>query len=902
MPPDRATPALVATHAGLWIDAAPVSRGEAIRRAADTPHLLLNAAVTASRLGYPELSGMDLLELFAFVHPARFVVPTAGGLARALDLSVPAEGADEAVFLHDAAGVLLDRLGAADWRERHGAYAIAQSLARLRWSWGGEVARRIKAPERPERSVFTTLPKWEDTAPRPKPRDVAVADGEVDARLDRMLGIGAERRDGQRAYARAAAHAFRPRSLASAPNVALIEAGTGIGKTLGYLAPATLWAETAQGTVWLSTYTKALQRQLDHETARAYDPAVKAAKVVVRKGRENYLCLLNLEDAVQGGFAGRAAIFAQLAARWAEYSRDGDMVGGDLPGWLATLFGRAAFSALTDRRGECVYAGCPHYRTCFIERSTRASVHADLVIANHALVMINAVRGRAEGAAMTRIVFDEGHHLFDAADATFAVALTGGEAIEVRRWILGPEKSSRGRRRGLSARLSDLISYDDEGALALEEASRAARSLPGDGWGGRLVAGIADGPVEALLAAVRAQVFARAADRPGHSEAGYSLETEVAEVLPAVVEAAEVAAQALEALARPLAALEARLVAVLDDAPDWLDGAARARVEGAAAGLRLRGQLLASWVGLLARLGGPADADFIDWFAVDRIEGRELDVGVHRHWLDPTRPLAKAVFEPAHGIVVTSATLRPRIATPAAEGDDWRSSELRTGVSHLALPPQRFAVDSPFDYAANARVLIVTDIKRGDIPALATAYRRLIEAADGGTLGLFTAIARLKAVHARIADPLAKAGFPLYAQHVDPIDTGTLVDIFRAEPKASLLGTDALRDGVDVPGQSLRLVVMEGVPWPRPTVLHAARRAAFGGAAYDDLVTAGRLAQAFGRLIRRADDRGTFVLIGPAVPSRLLAAFPPGTRIDRVGIDDAVAAVRDGQRVHASTA
>jgi ATP-dependent DNA helicase DinG len=90
------------------------------------------------------------------------------------------------------------------------------------------------------------------------------------------------------------------------------------------------------------------------------------------------------------------------------------------------------------------------------------------------------------------------------------------------------------------------------------------------------------------------------------------------------------------------------------------------------------------------------------------------------------------------------------------------------------------------------------------------------------------------------------------------------------------------------------------VPWPRPTVLHAARRAAFGGAAYDDLVTAGRLAQAFGRLIRRADDRGAFVLVGPAVPSRLLAAFPAGTRIDRVSIDDAVATVRDGQRVPAT--
>src|SRR3546814_2958746 len=86
-----------------------------------------------------------------------------------------------------------------------------------------------------------------------------------------------------------------------APNRVLAEAGTGIGKTLGYLAPASLWAEKAGGAVWVSTYTKALQRQLGHETARVYpDPAVRRARVVTRKGRENYLCLLNLEDALQG--------------------------------------------------------------------------------------------------------------------------------------------------------------------------------------------------------------------------------------------------------------------------------------------------------------------------------------------------------------------------------------------------------------------------------------------------------------------------------------------------------------------------------------------------------------------------------------------------------------------------
>ena len=191
-------------------------------------------------------------------------------------------------------------------------------------------------------------------------------------------------------------------------------------------------------------------------------------------------------------------------------------------------------------------------------------------------------------------------------------------------------------------------------------------------------------------------------------------------------------------------------------------------------------------------------------------------------------------------------------------------------------------------------MLIVTDVKPRDIAGLAHAYRMLIEAAGGGTLGLFTAIARLRAVHARLADPLARAGLPLYAQHVDPIDTATLVDIFRAEPGASLLGTDALRDGVDVPGTSLRQVIMEGVPWPRRTVLHAARRLAGGGKGFDDRVVMGRLAQAFGRLIRRADDHGHFVLLGPAVPSRLLGAFPPGVPIERVSLEEAVRLVKAG--------
>ncbi|MEO5493071.1 MAG: ATP-dependent DNA helicase [Sphingomonas sp.] len=879
-------PALHASHAGVWIadadGARAVGRGEAIRRASDTPMIVLNAPLVGQRLGYAELLGLDLLELFAFLKPATFLPPTPRGLARMVGLAPPEDEASIAAFLRDAAMALLAIPGA-DWPEREGAWTAAQSLARLRWPWAPVLADRIARPEQQERWLFSKLPEWDEVAPRPAPRPVTLDDGEVADRLAFLTGHGAEQRIGQRAFAEAAAAAFAPRMMRDNPNMLLAEAGTGIGKTLGYLAPASLWSEQAGGAVWISTFTKALQRQLNHETARLIpDPAERRRRVVTRKGRENYLCLLNLEDALQGGFAGRAAVLAHLVARWAAYSADGDMIGGDLPGWLPTLFRRNGSTALTDRRGECVYAGCPHYRKCFIERAARASAAADIVIANHALVMVNAARGREATSRPTRYVFDEGHHLFEAADSMFGVALTGQESIELRRWVVGPEATARGRRRGLAARLSDVASYDEAGGVAIQDAVEAARALASDGWLQRVAEGDPFGAVEKLLSAARGMVYARAAQ---DGDAGYGLETELAEPLPALIEAAAAAAQGLEALLRPMMTLGQRLEALLAEGPDWLDGQARARVEGAVASLAWRTETIGAWISLLARIGGPADPDFVDWLAVDRIEGREFDIGLHRRWLDPTRPLAATVLKPAHGVLVTSATLKG--------GDpDWQIADARAGVPHLDRAAGHFDVPSPFDYASQAEVLIVTDVKRGDLASLANAYARLIAAAGGGTLGLFTAIRRLRGVHARIADRLARDGLPLYAQHVDPIDPGTLVDMFRDEPRASLIGTDALRDGVDVPGESLRQVILEGVPWAKPTVLHAARRLAGGGSAFDDRLVRAKLAQAFGRLIRRADDRGAFVLLSAAMPSRLLAAFPPGVPIARVPLDEAVARVQ----------
>lgn len=884
-------PAIHASHGGCWLRdghgaTRTVAKGEAIVAAADTPLLLLNAPLVATRLGYPDLSGLDLLELYAFVHPAKFVVPTPKGLAHALNLPEPQGDDGVPAMLQQAAEALLATCEQSDWSEREGAWSALQNLTRLRWTWAPLLAARVAAPAKGERWLFARLPEWEEAPERPQPAQVALPAEEVTARLARLTGSEAESRPAQAAYAQEAGNVFEPRRREGLPHVLLAQAGTGIGKTLGYLAPASLWAERSGGTVWVSTYTKALQRQLRRESRRAW-PTTRAdgsQPVVVRKGRENYLCLLNLEDALQGGFNGRAAIMAQLIARWAAYSQDGDMIGGDLPGWLGTLFRQRGIKALTDQRGECVYAGCPHYRKCFIERASRASAQADLVIANHALVMVNAARGRDAAQRPTRIVFDEGHHVFEAADSTFAAALTGAETIELRRWVIGPERGSKGRRRGLSARLADLASYDEAGAKAIAAARHAAEALPGEGWMQRLHENQPSGPLEELLAAVRATVYAR--DESGGQEAGYGLETEAAQLDGAFVERAVAAQAALADLRSPLMRLGVRLEALLAEPPDWLDGPGRARIEGARHSLAWRIDLIAAWEALLERLGGPADPEFVDWLAVERAEAREFDIGIHRRWLDPMKPFARTVLEGAHGVMLTSATLR--------DGPDWDAAVAHSGAAELSVAPRLSSFESPFDYAGQAEVLIVTDVPKGDISALAGAYARLIEAAGGGALGLFTAIRRLRAVHGRIADRLARGGLPLFAQHVDPIDTGTLVDIFRDDPRASLLGTDALRDGVDVPGHSLRLVVMEQVPWPKPSILHRARRLAGGGQAHDDRIIRARLAQAFGRLIRSKNDHGMFVVLSSAFPSRLLSAFPAGTPVTRLTLDEAL------QRVAAS--
>lgn len=870
------------------------------RSVIDGPTMLCHARATAERIGQKRFPCLDVLELFAFVRPATFCLPTVTGLAAATNLPHPKSLEDDAVTLIKVVQRLLTGIG--EWNDdnKRQAFAMAKALDRAGWGWGPSVLAAFGEGQEDRGAglsalrVWTRLVPFEDQAPPPPPGNEPVLEDESRQRLQSLLSADAEKRDAQGDYAAVVSNAFRAKPAPDEPNLVVAEAGTGVGKTLGYLAPASVWAERNAGPVWVSTFTRNLQRQLEQELDSVFpDPDVKAERVVVRKGRENYFCLLNYEEALnRSGTDPSAVIPLALIARWVTATESGDMVGGDFPSWLADLFGAGRVYDLADRRGECIFSVCPHYRTCFVEKNVRRARTADIVVANHALVMVqSALGGLDDGTQPTRFVFDEGHHLFSAADSAFSAHLSAAETAELRRWLIGAEAGGRPTRsRGLKRRMDDLLGELDTDAevvaTALDAILSGARSLPAPGWLSRLEDGSPRGPAETFLSLIRQQVYTRT-----DPTSPYSLETDAVEPIDGLLDAATQLDAALQRLLEPAKLLITSLEKESERPAEELDSTTRTRIEGLCRSLERRAVVpLTAWRDMIAALTQETPEEFVDWLGVDRIDGRDIDVGVHRHWVDPTLPFARTVLDQAQGVAITSATLRDRTGD---EGLDWESADQQVGAFHVASTPVRSAHDSPFDYGASTRVFIVTDVRKDSLVQVASAFRDLFLASNGGALGLFTAIARLKATHDQIAPVLADAGLPLYTQHVDPLPTATLVDIFRAEENACLLGTDAVRDGVDVPGRSLRLMVFDRVPWPRPAILHRARRRAFGARSYDDRITRMRLKQAFGRIIRRQTDRGVFVLLDSMMPSRLLSAFPEDTPVERIELKETVVKTRE---------
>ena len=919
---------------------------------------------TQAKIHHDITDYLDVLELFAFVRPARFCLPTPGGLAEQLGLARPNTASEAAIIIAKAALALFDVIGAAPPEEQRQMRDIAEMMAKGGWGWGslildylGVTSVSAGPPDGRQAAIWAHLAEAPETVSRGEPGIRPVMPDAARTRLSEMLGSQSEPRLTQSDYAAATAAIFDQPETGPSPTLLLSEAGTGTGKTLGYLAPASLWAEMNAAPVWVSTYTRTLQHQIADELSRLpvktdKDGQPRSTKpVVIRKGRENYLCILNLEEAL-GTMPGQPAMAIPLGlmARWAAASEDGDLTGASFPAWLVDLVGARFTTSLADRRGECIHSACTHYHKCFVEKSVRAARSADIVVANHALAMIQAAfAGPGERDRPTRYIFDEGHHVFEAADSAFSAALTAIEAAEMRRWVRGAEDGRRGRARGLTRRLGELLADDAEALALLEDAAEAARILPGTGWVKRLSENNPAGVAEQFFNALRSAVYARTSQ----PETLYDMQTDLYPVPDDLIQPAHAFADALSKMTKPLQALADKLTQKLDDEADTLDSQMRARLEGAIRGLTLRASgPLSAWVVMLRDCTGVDTSregrdGFIDWMQIDRIEGQDRDVGLHRHHLDPSEPFAEQVLKQAHGVAITSATLRdiaPRekqantqIQDPKSERDitqrdtktpqeqtfdsnkaqantatpqdqnqqsqetqakadttraSWLTAQTLTGAAHLPHPALLSQHDSPFDYARQTRVFVVNDVVRDRPEATAGAMASLMQAAGGGTLGLFTAIQRLKSVYPLLNRKLDEAGLPLYGQHVDRMNLQTLLSLFRADRDSCLIGTDAVRDGVDVPGEALRMIIYDRVPWPRPDMLFRARANWQGREAWTDRATRMKLRQAFGRLVRRRTDRGVFVMLDSRLPTRLTSAFPADVEVQRLGLAEAIPAIR----------
>ena len=874
-------------------------------KASFDPVLLCHHSWSASAAGFKFQNYLDILELYAFVRPARFVLPTPVGLAQQLGLSKPKTGKDMALALPKIALNLLEELQNANPLEQEEATKLATMMETGGWSWGPYVLRYLKAPE-PSKAqldwrlaaIWEKLPDHIDYSPSLTSGNKSVHPDEALARLSHMLGNNSEVRPSQAEYTSIISANFAQTSSEKTPALILAEAGTGTGKTLGYLAPATLWAEKNTATVWVSTYTRALQHQISDELTRLYSSSTNHNKrVVIRKGRENYLCLLNFEETLtQIAERPKNAIVLGLMARWIGSSKDGDLTGTDFPAWMLDLFGSENTVGLADRRGECIHSACAHYNRCFVERSIRTARQADIVIANHALTMNQATDGnRNDLHSPTHYVFDEGHHVFEAADATFAEYFSAQESAELRKWIRGSEGGKFRRARGLKRRLENIVSAEVETISNIEASINAALMLPGHGWEGRVFTKRPIGVCENFFVLLNEAVYENSDD----TESVYNLQQELHPATDAIRECAENLVLELDKLITPLSYLKNWLSQKLEHSLDDLENVERAPAEGIIRGLELRViRPLNAWQKILSDVATGPREEFIDWIQIKRFEGQNRDVGIARHWLDPSIPFAKNVLEKAKSVVITSATLgdRKHIAGEdnykVLSSDDWKQAITITGTSHIDHDAIRVSLPSPFKYEEKTRIFVVNNVDHKDPSALGYAMARLMCSAKGGGLGLFTAIRRLRGAYPTAARLLSKYNLPLFAQHIDNMNLQMLLAMFREDPESCLLGTDAVRDGIDVPGKALRLIVFDRVPWPRNDILFNARAQWQGRNTWTEYQTKRKLRQAFGRLIRQQNDRGVFVLLDKQFPTRFTTAFPPQVNIIRADLSETIDSIK----------
>lgn len=646
--------------------------------------------------------------------------------------------------------------------------------------------------------------------------------------------------------------------------IAVIEAPTGVGKTVAYLVPAVEWALNNRERVVISTRTINLQEQIVFkdipQLERAFD---RPFKTVLVKGRSNYLCPRKMERA-----RSESELFGDEQEReeltrldeWARKTEDGSR------SELSWRPSPGVWERVCSDSDTCTTAQCNAAGNCFVTRARREIAKADILVVNHHMLFSDLRIKRELGQFQTvgilpsyqRLIIDEAHHIEDSATEYFGTEATRNGAMA----MLGRlARMERGRDRGLLAYIRLRLSHEAKSLSALE-LEQLLDSIETE-----LIPALetARQSLETAFAAIRDYTAAncgqvgrdikwRLTDGIVSRDDFRRLHAE--QVAPAV-EALQALVQRCSALHRKLRQIEPE--SGQDERP-----------------LALESAQLNGIVDRIVRLGNTlaeATSDRIEdntvrWIEIDAQNARI--VRLVRSPLEIAKPMQESVYPHIRTIAMTSATLsvagefgffRDRLGLTAEAGRDVQETRL----------------DSPFDFESQSMAAVVADAPAPDHPDFLAACSDTIEeilAITGGhAFILFTSFYALNEVYKRIATTLERRHIPVLRQGDAP--RSQLLDRFRSDAASVLLGTDSFWEGVDVPGDALQCVILPRLPFRVPTepILQARAESIeiAGGNAFMDYtvpMAVIKFRQGIGRLIRRRSDRGSIVVLDSRVVTK----------------------------------
>jgi len=686
--------------------------------------------------------------------------------------------------------------------------------------------------------------------------------------MERDLGEGGpiasahpryEDRPSQRAMAARIARLFNE------GGIGLLEAGTGVGKSLAYLLPALRWAARNKERTVVSTNTINLQEQLVGKDLPFLEKALddQPVRFALLKGWRNYLCLARLEQAESAEATlfddGMREEVAQLAA-WASKTRDGSL--SDLP----TPPRSEVWDEVAAEPDLCQRFQCRHFEKCYVFRARRIAASADVLIVNHHLLLSDVAVRRASNnwddaavlPAYTRLVIDEGHHLEDAAASHLGVSVT---RRGLQRLFGRLERRGRGLLPALVARLNatrDLMSVASVDLVEdrLAPAVRVAREKS------TLLFDLLDTLLDQTGTPVMRLTDAFAAHHVWDAGLRIALQ-DTFDSLRMLRDGLQIVSERVEASQ------------TLSDTNGPLLNEVRAvirRIEGASDALR-------------ETLAPAPGAQTVRWL---ESKGKERSVAAASVPLDLAPVLREDLFRRLRTTVVTSATL-------ATDGN-FDFLRRRLGLVEEDVEPVTGVFPSPFHYDIQALLAVPTDVPapNADAPGHASFVVRIIEevagASGGGLFALLTSHKDVRLMAAELRSRGFERDFPLLVHGESARDA--LLARFRATRGAVLIGTASFWEGVDVPGDALRGLVIGKLPFKVPTepltAAHCEAIERAGGDAFAEYMlphAALRLKQGFGRLIRTSTDAGVVVIADPRVirmayGRELLRTLPPARRLN----------------------